>query len=281
MATSTTSASSVVASPPAAGSIVTLAPAFVFSTFATFMPSRKAMPCFSSMRWNCFATLVVHAGQDAVQELDDFDVGAEALPHRAEFEPDDAAADDEHLLRHRRQRKRAFGGDDDLLVDLDAGQASHVGAGGDADRSGLERLRLARPWAVTSTLPGAAMAARTDERLNLVLLEEERDAVDVRRHRIVLVLHHRLEVELRLADDDAERGKVVGDLVHLFRRVEQRLRGDAADVEAGAAEIRALLDHRHLEPELRGADRTHVTARAGADDDEVVGHGALFCSGIR
>ncbi len=55
--------------------------------------------------------------------------------------------------------------------------------------------------------------------------------------------------------------------------MQQRLGGDAADVEAGAAVGGALLHHGHLQPKLRGADGAHVAAGAGADDDQVVGHG--------
>ena len=51
--------------------------------------------------------------------------------------------------------------------------------------------------------------------------------------------------------------------------VEQRLAGNAADVEAGAAERGAFVDERDLEAELRGAKGADVAAGAGADDDEV------------
>jgi hypothetical protein len=49
--------------------------------------------------------------------------------------------------------------------------------------------------------------------------------------------------------------------------VHEHLRGDAADVEAGAAE-RSVLDERHVEVlEPRVEERV---ARTGADDDQVV-----------
>ena len=62
---------------------------------------------------------------------------------------------------------------------------------------------------------------------------------------------------------------VLGQVVELAR-IEQRLARDAADVEAGAAERRPLLDAGHLHAELRGADRGDVAAGAGADHDQVV-----------
>src|SRR5262249_45285620 len=64
---------------------------------------------------------------------------------------------------------------------------------------------------------------------------------------------------------------VPGVLVKLGR-MQQRLRRNAADVEAGAAVRRALLDHRGLESKLRRANGADIASRAGADDDEVVGH---------
>ena len=60
--------------------------------------------------------------------------------------------------------------------------------------------------------------------------------------------------------------------------LEQRLGGDAAPVQAGAAEHRLPFDDGGLQAELGGADRGDVAAGAGADDDDVVfvGHGAGY-----
>ena len=66
-------------------------------------------------------------------------------------------------------------------------------------------------------------------------------------------------------------GEVVPRLLEQLGGVQQRLGRDAADVEAGAAMRRALLDHGDLQAELRGADGADIAAGAGADDDEIVG----------
>ena len=50
---------------------------------------------------------------------------------------------------------------------------------------------------------------------------------------------------------------------------QQRLGGNAAPVQADAADVLAL-DDRGLEPELRRPDRRDVTAGSAADDDDVV-----------
>src|SRR5262249_59763712 len=65
---------------------------------------------------------------------------------------------------------------------------------------------------------------------------------------------------------------IVPGFLEQLGRMQQRLRWNAADVEAGAAEGLVLLDHRGLEPELRRADRADVAAGTAADDDEIVGH---------
>ena len=54
-----------------------------------------------------------------------------------------------------------------------------------------------------------------------------------------------------------------------LRRVQQRLRRDAADVEADAAERRPALDQRDLEAEVCRAERGRVAPGAGTEHDEV------------
>ena len=131
---------------------------------------------------------------------------------------------------------------------------------------------------LTTTLPGERMLPSPVKDVDLVLLEEVGDAVDVGGDGVVLVLHHRGVVELWRADHDAERRHAMVSFLEHFRGVQQRLRGNAADVEARAAERLALLDHGHLQPKLGRADGAHVAAGSGADDDEIVGHSnSLYC----
>src|SRR4029077_11504580 len=86
------------------------------------------------------------------------------------------------------------------------------------------------------------------------------------------MLHHRGEIELRRRDDDSERRKTMPRLVEHFGRVEERLGGNAADVEAGAAERFHLLDHGDLHAELRRADGAYIAARARADHYQIISH---------
>src|SRR5262249_55164006 len=107
--------------------------------------------------------------------------------------------------------------------------------------------------------------------IDLVLSEEEGDALDVAVDALVLVFHHAGKIELGLADADAHPCEAMPRLLVELGRVQKRLRRDASDIEAGAAEGVVLLNHGGLEPELRGADRTHIAAGAGTNDDEIVG----------
>ena len=70
---------------------------------------------------------------------------------------------------------------------------------------------------------------------------------------------------------DAELLALPGRVGHLGR-VQEGLGGDAAPVQAGAAEL-ALLDQYDLQAELGGPQRAGVAAAASAEDDDVV-HGA-------
>ena len=107
---------------------------------------------------------------------------------------------------------------------------------------------------------------------DLVLLEQEGYSLDVALDALILELHHAGEIEPGLLELDAHAVEQVTGLVIELGGVQQRLRGDAADIEAGAAEGLVLLDHRHLHAELCGTDGTDIPAGTGANHDEVVAH---------
>jgi uncharacterized membrane protein len=55
--------------------------------------------------------------------------------------------------------------------------------------------------------------------------------------------------------------------------MEQRLRGNAADIEAGAAQGAAALDTSHLQAKLAAADGADIASRAAADHHNIIlGH---------
>ena len=127
----------------------------------------------------------------------------------------------------------------------------------------------------TSTLPGAAMRPAPCNASILFFLSRKSTPLTLPSTPSSLNFIMRGEIELRRADADAHLGEGMAGLLEHFGGVQQRLRRNAADVEAGAAVGRALLDHRDLQAELRRADGADIAAGAGADDDEIVGHSEI------
>ena len=106
---------------------------------------------------------------------------------------------------------------------------------------------------------------------DLVLPEQELDALRVLPDDVVLPLEHRREIERQLSDADAVRRRRVSSKLVMLRRRQQRLGRNAADVDARAAERLVHLDANGGQPELRGTNGGDITARAAADDDDVSG----------
>src|SRR5207248_4300532 len=95
-----------------------------------------------------------------------------------------------------------------------------------------------------------------------VLLEKLLDAPCEARDNPVLAAHHSFQIQLDTTYLDAVVRCLLLDLVEEFARIQERLGGDAADVQAGAAECRAALDAGGLEAQLCGTDRGDIAARS-------------------
>ena len=124
-------------------------------------------------------------------------------------------------------------------------------------------------------------AAGALDPFDAVRLEELRDAAGHLLDDAVLPLVRGREVELRLADVDSELGKGLLGLLDRKGSLHPGLRRDAADPEAGAAELGLLLDADSLGAELRGADRGRITARAASQDGNVTFHRFLLLGRFR
>ena len=116
-----------------------------------------------------------------------------------------------------------------------------VGAGGEDDvfrfdLAGFAVCAAVRSTVWTPSLAGPVSRAVAGDDGDLVLLHQELKALGVLVDDGGLALEHAVPIELRSADAvDAEFGRVL-EVVPDFGVEEQRLGGDAADVEAGAAE---------------------------------------------
>ena len=191
-----------------------------------------------------------------VEEFDHRDLGAEPGVDRPHLKPDDARADHDHALGDLAKGKRAGGGDDGLLVDLDAGQGARLRAGGDDGVLGLVDL------VPDLDLAGLGDGAPAFQPVDLVLLEQELDPAGVAVHDRLLVILHDGPVDRRCLAFQPHGGKVVLGLVKLMRRMQQRLGGDAADVETGPAEGLATFHAGGLEAKLGTTDSGDVASGA-------------------
>src|SRR6266849_2031453 len=126
-------------------------------------------------------------------------------------------------------------------------------------------------YSPSNSMPGRAFTtepAAAGDHLDLVLFHQELHAlVQLVHDRIApggdprIVVSHLVGVNAKL---DASGGHAVVEL----RRFEQGFRGDAADVEAGAAELVGL-HQGDLQPELRGPDRGWIAAHPAPQDHNV------------
>ena len=107
------------------------------------------------------------------------------------------------------------------------------------------------------------------DHVDLARLGHARQAAGELADHAVLVFAQRIDVHRRLCKHDARLVDMLGLLDHR-RHVQQRLGGDAAHVQAHAAEGGVALDDRGLEPQVGGAEGRRVAARAGAEHDHVV-----------
>ena len=122
---------------------------------------------------------------------------------------------------------------------------------------------------LTSTLPPPLSVARNA--FDLGAFEKHLDALGMLRDDTILAVLHLGIVEARILADDAFLVRVHETLPHVGG-LEQRLGGDAAHQQAGAAESGLLLDERGFQSVLAGADGCGVAAGTTSDHNKVVRH---------
>ena len=115
--------------------------------------------------------------------------------------------------------------------------------------------------------------------VDLVLFEQELDAAGVAVDGFALVGQHLLPIHGRRFALEAHLSKVVLGLMQHVAGVQERFGGDAAHVQAGAAQGFTALNAGGFEAKLGAADRGDVAAGARADHDDIIaGHGGLLWS---
>ncbi len=211
--------------------------------------------------------LLVHAGDEAREHLDDGDLGAHADQELGELHPDDAAADDDDALRQGFHGQDLVGVHDVGAVDSLDGDPAGLRARGDEDLVALDF------FARLADLNGLRVdeGRRSLDDLHLLGLQQGAHAAGELGHDGVLAGHDGAEVHFIALASDAEH-------VRLFhrpgnrRRLQERLGGDAAPVEARASQG-VFFYERHLGAHAGRTDRGRIPSHAAADD----GDSGLVC----
>ncbi|MNH07909.1 hypothetical protein D3C79_673110 [compost metagenome] len=212
----------------------------------------------------------IGAWADAVQVFDHRDLATQAPPHRTQLQANHSRTNHHQVLGHVGQRQGAGGVDNAFVVDGHTWQRGWLGARRDDDVLGLQFSDTAilgtdidspRPCQLTPTL----------DPVDLVLAEQELDALGQAGHAFVFLLHHLGEVQGRF-DLDTQVGELAAHRRFIqLRGMQQCLGRHATDIQAGTAEGRAAFHTGHAHAQLTGADCGVVAARAAADDHHIIG----------
>jgi len=193
---------------------------------------------------------------------------APQLFHARELDADDSAAEHDDLLRNEVELQRLLGGDD-AATDLEPGKAARV-------RTGGEHHVLARDGVVADLHGGGGgQAAGALDGRDAARLQQALQAFVLAGDDALAVLRHSRDVDALELGGDPELRRLAGEIGDLGR-VQQGLGRDAADMQAGAADL-VLLDETNRQTQLGGADRSGVSATPGAQHDKVkilLGHPA-------
>src|SRR6478672_2595344 len=210
--------------------------------------------------------------QQAVGHFDDGDLGPQLAEGDAQLKPDIAAADDDQLLRHGRKRQ-GLGRGDDVAAELEEGQFDRLGARGEDDVFGAD------DDVAVSGLHRAGLGVREFgpalDDLDLRLLQQGGHAVVQLFDDAVLPRDRLRQVDGGFGGGDAQRAAVgrLGHRLEFRSGVDDGLGGDAADVQAGAAQTVAAVDEHGVEAQLAATDAGDIAAGAGADDQDFGGEG--------
>ena len=184
-----------------------------------------------------------------------------------ELDADGARADDEKRLRKALRNHRLLVGPNQPAVGLEPGKRLRPRAGGDDDVLGGDRRQRLALFTGQRDAPLPFEPRRAIDHGDAVFLHEKRDAVRQALCHFAAARDHFREIETDIVGAQAELARVLHQVVDLGG-AEQRLGGNAAPVEADAAET-VTLDDRGLHTELGRANGGHIAAGSAADDDEI------------
>ena len=206
--------------------------------------------------------LSVIGRQNALLRLDHADFRAELAIGNAQLQTDISTADHDEAFWHTFRRQR-FGGGDDRPANRQDRQVDTGRTGGQHQMLAVNsRVADFHGFAVDDVGPAV-------DDLNLVLLQQCGNAGGQAINNAVLPLDAFADVEGRRRNVDTQCRMLVVllGLMKLLSHMDQRFRGNAANVQASAAQ-RLTFDQNGLNAQLPGANRRDVAAGAAANDQQ-------------
>ena len=186
---------------------------------------------------------LVFQGHRVRKHFEDGYFRAEGPKNGGEFNAHRAGAYHHKSFGDLRQLQDVAIADNHFTVEVDAGQGARLRAGGKKDMGGFDVCGFSGILHLHMVRRRPAAPALQD--LNLVLAEKELDALGMFIDDALLARQHGGPVDLEIRDLDAKFIGVLQSVVK-FRVVEQDLGGDAAYVQAGAAQEPVLFDDQSL-----------------------------------
>ncbi len=235
---------------------------------ATRVPSRIGLVAGADAPLERAHEVRIAAGHQGRGQFHYADARAERVVDAGQLKPNDSAADHQQAAGELRQLER-IGGIDDARILRQPRQAHRLGARGDdalleagcarspeapitSSTFGLTKRPLPRS---TSTLRCLASTFRPPVSLATTWLFHVRS----------------LARSIAGAPNAMPRAAISSASSITLARVQQRLGGNAADVQAHAAELLPALDEGHLQSQVRRAKGRRVAAGAGAEHQQLCG----------
>jgi len=119
-------------------------------------------------------------------------------------------------------------------------------------------------------LTGCYDLANPSETGDLVLFHEELETLSQLTYDAFFALHHPGEVEAYILEFQAVVFGLMSGELEVIRRGQKSLAGNAADIETGATEHVPFVDNRSVKSKLRCPDRSRITGRSSAKDNQIV-----------
>ena len=185
------------------------------------------------------------------------------LENRSELNAHRSGANDHQRFRNRRQFQNFSIGENRLAVDLNARQRARIRARREHRIRRLDLGFLAVFLHRDAARPGDASPA--GDRFHFAFAEEKFDAFGVLIDDFLFARQDRRPIHFHIFHVEAEFRGVLEGVVN-FRVMQQHFGGDAADVQAGAADVGIFLNDRGFQSVLPGANRGYIAARSAADN---------------